>query len=74
MFLSDNVISLHVIVQSPISYGYFCFSWQVFGDGVVAQTVLSRGANGSALSINWAWGMAVVMGIYFAGGISGKKE
>ncbi|PIK54441.1 putative aquaporin-9-like [Apostichopus japonicus] len=43
----------------------------VFGDGVVAQTVLSRGANGSALSINWAWGMAVVMGIYFAGGISG---
>lgn len=43
----------------------------VFGDGVVAQTVLSRGANGSSLSINWAWAMGVVMGIYFAGGISG---
>lgn len=43
----------------------------IFGDGVVAQTVLSEGNNGSSLSINWAWGMGVVMGIYWAGGISG---
>ena len=42
-----------------------------FGVGVVAQTVLSKNANGSVLSINIAWGIAVMLGIYTAGGISG---
>ena len=42
-----------------------------FGAGVVAQNVLSRGANGSYLAINLAWGMAVTMGIYVAGGVTG---
>jgi MIP family channel proteins len=43
----------------------------VFGVGVVAQTVLSRGANGSFLAINIGWGFAVVLGVYAAGGVSG---
>ena len=43
----------------------------VFGVGVVAQTVLSRGANGSFLAINIGWGLAVMLGVYTAGGISG---
>jgi MIP family channel proteins len=43
----------------------------VFGCGVVAQVVLSRQTAGSYLSINVAWGLAVVMGVYVAGGISG---
>jgi glycerol uptake facilitator protein len=43
----------------------------VFGVGVVAQVVLSSGQNGSYLSINLAWGLAVAMGIYVAGGITG---
>ena len=42
-----------------------------FGIGVVAQTVLSKNANGSVLSINIGWGIAVMLGIYTAGGISG---
>ena len=42
-----------------------------FGAGVVAQNVLSRGANGSYLAINLAWGMAVTMGIFVAGGVTG---
>ncbi len=42
-----------------------------FGAGVVAQNVLSKGANGSYLAINLAWGFAVTMGIYIAGGVSG---
>jgi MIP family channel proteins len=42
-----------------------------FGVGVVAQTVLSSSANGSVLSINIAWGIAVMLGIYTAGGVSG---
>ena len=43
----------------------------VFGVGVVAQTVLSRGANGSFLAINLGWGLAVMLGVYTAGGVSG---
>jgi MIP family channel proteins len=43
----------------------------LFGAGVVAQVVLSRGANGSYLAINLAWGLGVTMGCYVAGGVSG---
>jgi MIP family channel proteins len=43
----------------------------LFGNGVVAQVVLSREQNGSYFSINFAWGLAVTMGIYVAGGVSG---
>lgn len=43
----------------------------VFGVGVVAQVVLSGGAAGQYLSINLAWGLAVTMGCYVAGGVSG---
>src|ERR1051325_2129757 len=43
----------------------------VFGVGVVAQTVLSKGAAGSFFSINIAWGLAVAMGCYVAAGVTG---
>src|SRR5438876_11216484 len=43
----------------------------VFGVGVVAQTVLSRGAAGTMLSINIAWGLAVTMGCYVCAGVTG---
>jgi MIP family channel proteins len=43
----------------------------VFGVGVVAQTVLSRGAAGSSLTINIAWGLAVTMGCYVSAGVTG---
>ena len=43
----------------------------VFGTAVVAQVVLSGQANGSYLSINLGWGIAVTMGVYVAGGVSG---
>jgi aquaporin-9 len=42
-----------------------------FGVGVVAQTVLSKEVNGSYLGINIGWGLAVMLGIYTAGGVSG---
>ena len=42
-----------------------------FGSGVVAQVVLSSQSHGTYLSINIAWGLAVIMGIYVAGGVSG---
>lgn len=43
----------------------------MFGVGVVAQTVLSKDANGSYLAINLGWGLAVTMGVYAAAGVSG---
>jgi MIP family channel proteins len=43
----------------------------VFGCGVVAQVVLSRQTAGQYLSINLAWGLAVTMAVYIAGGVSG---
>jgi MIP family channel proteins len=43
----------------------------VFGVGVVAQVVLSRGTAGTYLSINIAWGLAVAMGCYVAAGVTG---
>lgn len=42
-----------------------------FGVGVVAQTVLSKNGAGSTLSINIAWGIAVMLGIYASAGVSG---
>jgi MIP family channel proteins len=43
----------------------------VFGVGVVAQTVLSKGTAGTTLSINIAWGLAVTMGCYVCAGVTG---
>src|SRR5437667_8867070 len=43
----------------------------VFGTAVVAQVVLSGQSHGGYLSINIAWGLAVTMGVYVAGGVSG---
>ena len=38
--------------------------FQTFGDGCVAQSVLSKGVKGEFLSINWGWAVAVMMGVY----------
>lgn len=38
----------------------------------MAQAVLSRGESGNALSVGLTFGMAVTMGVYVCGGISGK--
>ncbi len=43
----------------------------VFGVAVVAQVVLSGGDNGQYFSINLGWGLAVTMGVYVAGGVTG---
>jgi MIP family channel proteins len=47
------------------------FTLIAFGAGVVAQTVLSKGENGSYIAINIAWGIAVTLGVYVAGGVTG---
>jgi glycerol uptake facilitator protein len=47
------------------------FTLIMFGVGVVAQVVLGEGNAGETLSINLGWGLAVTLGCYVAGGISG---
>lgn len=47
------------------------FTLIVFGVGVNAQVVLGRGGHGEYLSINVGWGLAVMLGCYVAGGITG---
>lgn len=42
----------------------------MFGDGVVAQVVLSDNTKGDYQSISWGWGIGVMLGVY-ASGISG---
>ena len=43
----------------------------LFGAGVVAQNIVSKGSAGSYLAINLAWGLGVVMGCYVSYGVSG---
>ena len=43
----------------------------IVGLGVNAQATLSHSTAGSMLSINFAWGFAVMIGIYIAAGVSG---
>ena len=50
---------------------YLPISSQVFGDASVAQSLLSHHQNGDFFSINWGFGIAVMLGAYVSGGISG---
>lgn len=43
----------------------------MFGNGAIAQHVLSRGQRGDFISINWGYGIGVAMGCYVAGNVSG---
>lgn len=42
-----------------------------FGVAVVAQVTLGKTNTGEYLSINMGWGLAVALGVYVAGGVSG---
>ena len=43
----------------------------IFGFGVVAQVVVSKGSLGGHDSIAWAWGFGVMLGIFVAGKVTG---
>jgi MIP family channel proteins len=43
----------------------------LFGDGVVAQVVLSENTKGDYININLCWGLGVLFGIHVSGGVSG---
>ncbi|KAL2072935.1 hypothetical protein VTL71DRAFT_10259 [Oculimacula yallundae] len=56
--------------REPLSEFFGVFILILFGDGVVAQVVLSKGEKGGYQSISWGWGIGVMLGVY-ASGISG---
>ena len=56
--------------REPLSEFFGVFILILFGDGVVAQVVLSNGTKGDYQSISWGWGLGVMLGVY-TGGISG---
>ncbi|KAM3075276.1 glycerol channel [Clarireedia jacksonii] len=57
-------------LREPFSEFFGVFILILFGDGSVAQVVLSRGEKGSYQSITWGWGIGVMLGVY-ASGVSG---
>lgn len=57
-------------LREPLSEFFGVFILILFGDGVVAQVVLSSGEKGDYQSISWGWGLGVMLGVY-TGGISG---
>ena len=45
---------------------------QAFGKGSCAQFTFGKQEYGDWNTLTWSWGIAVMMGIWVAGGISGK--
>ena len=52
----------------------YCFLFQLIGDASVAQYVLFEDNLGTYLSVNWSWAIAVAMGVWVSGGVSGKRK
>lgn len=78
--------SLRYVLREPFAEFFGVFIMVCFGDGSVAQVLLSNAANnsiispasaaggmgyGSYQSINWGWGLGVMLGIYIAGDSGG---
>merc|ERR1712093_341166 len=57
-------------MRGPFSEFFGVFILILFGDGVVAQVILSNFERGDYQSISWGWGLGVMLGVY-ASGISG---
>jgi len=57
-------------MREPFAEFFGTFILIMFGDGVVAQVVLSGGKKGDYQSISWGWGLGVMLGVYTSG-ISG---
>jgi len=57
-------------LREPFSEFMGTFILLMFGDGSVAQVVLSNNEKGDYQSISWGWGLGVMLGVY-ASGISG---
>jgi MIP family channel proteins len=59
------------VLRESLAEFFGTFILIVFGVGVVAQVVLSKGTAGSFLAINITWGLGVMMGCYVSAGVTG---
>lgn len=66
---------IRMSLKEPLAEFFGVFILVLFGDGAVAQVLLSTGENtapggdgfGNYNNINWAWALGVMLGIYVAG-------
>lgn len=71
--------SIRVVLREPFAEFFGTFVMILFGNGSVAQVLLSTGQAtapggngfGSYQSISWGWGLGVMLGIYVAGDSGG---
>ncbi|KAK5693104.1 glycerol channel [Elasticomyces elasticus] len=67
-----------IALREPFAEFFGTFILVLFGDAAVAQVLLSAGQTsapgadgyGNYQSINWGWGLGLMLGIYVAGGCS----
>ncbi|KAK9234839.1 aquaporin-3 [Lipomyces kononenkoae] len=67
--VSDRLVwsRIRLTLREPFAEFFGTFIIIMFGDGVVAQVVLSGGQKGDYQSISWGWGLGVMLGVYTAG-------
>ncbi|KEY65706.1 hypothetical protein S7711_07533 [Stachybotrys chartarum IBT 7711] len=58
---------IRLTFRDAFSEFFGTFIMLLFGDGVVAQVVLSEETKGNYQSISWGWGLGVMLGVYVAG-------
>jgi len=71
--------AVRTVLREPFAEFFGTFVMVLFGDGSVAQVMLSAGQTtapgkdgfGNYQSINWGWGLGVMLGIYVAGDSGG---
>jgi len=71
--------SIRIVLREPFAEFFGTFIMVLFGDGSVAQVLLSAGQTtapggdgfGNYQSISWGWGLGVMLGIYVAGDSGG---
>lgn len=72
---------IRLALREPFAEFFGVFIMVLFGDGSVAQVLLSAGQQsapgkngyGNYQSISWGWGLGVMLGIYVAGDSGGEQ-
>ncbi|KAF1950879.1 aquaporin [Byssothecium circinans] len=62
---------VRIALREPFAEFFGTMILVLFGDGSVAQVVLSGNKSGSYQSIAWCWGIGVMLGVYVAGDSGG---
>ncbi|PQE06256.1 hypothetical protein CJF30_00005219 [Rutstroemia sp. NJR-2017a BBW] len=78
-YLHSHWSAVRYVLREPFAEFFGTFIMVLFGNGGVAQVLLSGGQQsapgkdgyGSYQSINWAWGIGAMLGIYVAGDSGG---